>query len=190
MVETVFVAQTKSQCKFKLNTTRCFFSCKMTEVRDLPKLNEDVLLHLTKVIVRLETAELEELSRAFRGKLALQDVKKQPKNISAWETVVNHLNILYSNSRLDIGWIHDARELYRNHWKSVNKLGKILLRRWCEGCGKEYYSREFTPKELEKFLLENWQCEEGCICEEYYSGLNWCLDCRYGTHDFIESDIE
>lgn len=133
----------------------------MTEARELSTLNEDVLLHLTEIIVRLETAELEKLSRAFHGKVALQDVKTWPKNISALEKVVNHLNILYSNSRLDIGWIHDARDLYRNHWKSVTKLRKILLRRWCEGCGKEYCSREFTPKELEKFLLENWQCEEG-----------------------------
>ena len=133
----------------------------MTEKRELPRLNEDVLLHLTEVIVRLETAELQKLSSAFRGKIALLDVKKWPKDISALEKVVNHLNILYSNSRLDIGWIHDARELYSNHWKSVNIVREILLRRWCEGCGKEYYSQEFTPKELEKFLVENWQCEEG-----------------------------
>ena len=158
--------------------------------RDLPRLNDDVLYVLLSKVVELEETELKKLRDFYNGRLTVTQVLDSSVDAPILQKLIKHTQLLYRKSILNIGWLHDAKQLYHYHWSVANKFNQINMRRWCEGCGKEYFSRTFTPTELIDFLHANWKCDDGCICEEYFSGLNWCIDCRYGTHDFIPSDEE
>ena len=158
-------------------------------VRVISDLNEDTLRVLYAKIVQLETDELEQLLKAdfIRGYLLKPGRTYWDHNLNL---VINHVAAIYDLSSLHIGWLHDAMSLYKLHWQVASKFKEILLQRWCEGCGKRYQTLSLTPDEVEGFLAQNWKCDQDCVCEEYFSGLNWCVDCRYGTHDFIETDGE
>ena len=172
------------------NVRNTFVENKTMTARDLPSLNNDIFYLLLSKVIELEDTELKNLQDVYNGRMTVTQKLDLSVDASVLQKLIKHTQLLYRKSILNIGWLHDAKQLYHYHWSVANKFNQINLRRWCEGCGKEYFSRTFTPAELKNFLHTNWKCNDGCICEEYFSGLNWCIDCRYGTHDFIPSDEE
>ena len=162
----------------------------MELLKDLPTLNDDVLLLIMRKMIELEISDLTKMRVIYNGWLYVTNLPRWPRDLSILQKIVHHKNVLYHKSQLDIGWIHDAKRLHNNHWHLASKFTTITMRRWCEGCGSDFYNRSFSPAQLEVFLLETWKCDSGCICEEFFSGLNWCVNCRYGTHDFFQFDDE
>ena len=147
--------------------------------RDLPHLNDDVLHVLLSKVVELEKNDVAKLRKIFNGRLVLTQVIESAQDLSIMEQVIRHTHTLYKQSSLDVFWIHDAKKLCYQHWPLAVRFSKVTLRRLCEGCAKEYHCQTFTPNELKDFVKTKWTCTDGCFCEDYFSDLNWCIDCRF-----------
>ena len=151
---------------------------KMTS-RDLPDLNDDVLRVILSKVEELENDDLRKLQECYNGRLVLTQVVESAQDLSIMKQVIVHTKTFYKQSSLDIFWIQDAKKLCQQYWPMAVRFSKITLRRLCEGCAKEYHCQTFTPNELKDFVKFKWTCTDGCYCEDYFSDLNWCIDCRF-----------
>ena len=147
--------------------------------RELPHLNDDVLRVLLAKVVDLENNDLRKLRQCYDGRIVVTQLVESAQVLSILEQLIMHTRTLYKQSSLDVFWIQDAKKLCHQHWPLTVKFSRITLRRLCEGCSKEYHCQSFTPNELKDFVKAKWTCTDGCFCEDYFSNLNWCIDCRF-----------